>query len=218
MKPNYQKIMVPALLLLVLIPVFSGLIRARQKTDDSVPADRGVWSICEQQQTRDRDFYQCDTTSDRLYVSYSGYDCVDVYDHCGTFLYTLQFPKRQNGVVSVRCEGEQTYISDKDSVVYIFEDRVLLRKLSREEAEEAGCGADWFHSKQPQVEVQRDKIRWLDEQGNVVKQTVTPTVLRQTIPPDEELKAISLWVFLGAWVMITAYAVIAHIQKRRRGN
>ena len=209
MKRKYPKILLPLLLLLVLVPVFCGIVRDRQEAETSVPEDRGVWSVLEEQKTRHHDFRQCDTTSNRLYVAYSMYSCVDVYDHSGTFLYTVQLPKRQNGAVGIRCEGEQVYIVDQDDMVYVFEDRTLIRKLSYDEASSEGYTWDWFHGKEPVVEVQRDRILWMDEQGNMVKQTGTPSALRRTIPQNDALMSISVWVVLAASVYLGGYLLFS---------
>ncbi len=216
MNPKYQKLAVVLLVLLALLPVFVGYVRSNEEGKNSVPEDRGKWTVTYRQGERKHDYYRCDTTSDRLYFAYWDDSCVDVYDHAGIFLYSFQFPDRQNGGITIRCEEDLVYVNDKDDVTYVFRYETLLRTMEWEEASAEGKNSSWFYNSEPNVTVDQANIKWLDENGNVVKQIKTPAVISETVPPTEEQKNFFVGVFFLLWFIGLIYCIVRNAKERRK--
>lgn len=143
-----------------------------------------TWVICYQQGIRTSDFYQYDATDTCLYFSYSKHSCVDVYNTEGVFLYSFIFPERQNGTVSIRCENDNVYVCTKDNLLYIFSDDEEIGHMDYAEATKKGYDFFWFDDNQPNILVDAKWIHWLNENGDIIKQISTPSVIKNTMPPS----------------------------------
>lgn len=155
--------------------------------------EHNTWVLCYQQGSRTSNFNQYDATDDRLYFSYSKHDCVDVYNMQGVFLYSIIFPERQNGSVSVRCEDDWVYISTKDNILYIFSGAEEVEHMDYDAAADKGYDFFWFYENEPHITVDGKGISWFGEAGDVVREIPTPSVIRETIPlPDDAATAIPI--------------------------
>lgn len=144
--------------------------------------ENNTWVLCYQQGKRTGDFFQFDATAECLYFSYFEHSCVDVYDINGIFLYSFIFPDRQNGGVCVRCEDNNTYISTKDNILYIFNGIEEIDCMDYDEAAKKGFDFFWFYNNEPHITVDNNYICWLNANGEIENKIDTPTVIRETIP------------------------------------
>lgn len=172
--------------------------------------ENNTWVICYQQGTRTSDFYRYAATDDYLYFSYSKHNCVDVYDTEGTFLYSILFPERQNGCISVRSEDNRAYICDKDNILYIFSGTEEAGRMDYDTAVEKGYDFLWSDDNEPQITVDGRRISWLDETGNVMKQIPTPAAIKNTLPPPSG--AVAAIPIMGASIILAAFVLKALLQ------
>ena len=143
------------------------------------------WHISMQQGSRKHDYYDCDATGEYLYFSYTEYSCVDVYNLDGVFQYSIILPDRQNGGVRVRCLENRVYISAKNNIIYVFEDREEIQRIDYRTAYEMGYLSLWFSENPSKIRVDQEHISWLDGNGAVIHQIETPDIIAKTIPPTE---------------------------------
>lgn len=176
--------------------------------------ENDTWVVCYQQGKRTHNFYQYDATNECLYFSYSENSCVDVYDMNGVFLYSFLFPDRQNGAVGVRCENNQTYISTKDNILYIFEGIEEIDHMDYDEASEKGYDFFWFYNNEPHITVDNTWIQWHGSSGEIARQIKTPTVIKQTVPFPSTMSIFKL--FVAAFVVLlipVVKSVIKNVKK-----
>ncbi len=171
--------------------------------------DNDTWTICFQQGRRDRHFYQYDATDENLYFSYSDYNCVDVYDKSGKFVYSFIFPDRQNGCISVRCDDDRVYIGTKDEAVYIFDGTTEIAYYQYEEAVKLGYDFGWFEDNQPRITVDEQWIHWQHGASGKDVRLATPSVISNTVPHMGISMVLTLLLaFLAAFLVILFYFVI----------
>ena len=181
-----------------------------EKEAQAYANENNTWVICYEQGTRTSDFYQYDATKDYLYFSYSKHGCVDVYDTEGIFLYSIIFPGRQNGGISVRCENNQVYICTKDNILYIFSGAREIEHMDYDTAVEKGYDFFWFYDNEPHIKVDGRWTCWLDETGDVIKHISTPPVIKNTIPPPSgAMVAIPI---LGSSLLLAVFIMKALVQ------
>ena len=155
-----------------------------EKEAQTFANENNTWVICYQQGSRTSNFYQYDATDSYLYFSYSKHNCVDVYDMEGVFLYSIVFPERKNGGISVRCENSQVYICTKDNILYVFSGTEEVVHMNYDTAAEKGYNFFWFYDNEPHISVDGKWIRWIDETGDVIKNIPTPQIIMKTTPPS----------------------------------
>lgn len=210
-------LLLPAIILMMFL--YCILAVSANASEGNVPSEKetrayanehNTWVLCYQQGCRTGSFYQYDATDDCLYFSYSKYACVDVYDTQGVFLYSIIFPERQNGSVSVRCEDNRVYISTKDNILYVFAGTEEVEHIDYDTAAKKGYDFFWFYHNEPHITVDGSWISWLDETGNVIKQIPTPAAIKNTIPsPSGTMAAIPI---MGASIVLAAFVLKALLQ------
>lgn len=182
----------------------------KNSAQESTPENYTISYASEQ---RSGVIHQYDATNTLMYFSYSRDSCVDVYDHSGNYQYTFVFPKHQNGSVCVCCEGEVVYISTQDNILYAFQGTTELYHIPYEDAVKSGKDAYWFYHKQRKIEVSKDWIVWLDDNGNSVKQIRTPPAIQSTLNQRNPQVVLLIVCAICAWLLLNC-VIKAFLRKK----
>ena len=200
---------------ITVIAVATGTVYAAEES----AVESESWYISEQRGVRRFDFYDCDATGEYLYFSYTEYSCVDVYNLDGVFQYSIILPDRQNGGVRVRCLENRVYISAKNNIIYVFEDREEIQRIEYRTAYENGYLSLWFSENPSKIRVDQEHISWLDGNGAVIRQIETPDMIAKTIPPTktEVLHKFLIGVLVVLYLPVCGLVkyVFKHVRKKR---
>lgn len=192
------------------------LSEATERELRSYANEYNTWVLCYKQGTRTSNYTRCDATNQNLYFSYTVHNCVDVYDMEGTFLYSILFPYRQNGVIYVRCDDTQAYIRDKFGSVYIFEGNKIVKTMNKETADLQGINSYWFYDHVSGITVDRQWIT-IREGSQTTHQIRTPAKVSRSTPAPVSAENLQGLVVLSAAAFV--FLVIAYcVAFRKRKN
>ena len=186
---NYKKLLIICLGLVVMLAIshYKDIDLVWDYMDDGVISEETLLGkkarkenccfVSDQQGIRDRQYSYHAINNTYVFFSYSKGSLVDAYDHKGIYQFTIILPDSQNGVVSIRCDGNLLYVSSKQDVVYVFEGKEQVDYFTDDEAELVGYDWRWFDN-QPGLEKDKDYIYLRDENGNIVLKAKIPGIVR----------------------------------------
>ena len=133
-----------------------------------------TYVISNQPAPRKGTYGQIDATDGHLYFSYSKSSCVDVFNHHGEFQYAIILPDCQNGGVQIRCVDNSLFVSDKNGMVYIFDENGDVERMNYDQAKLRGYDYFLFIEKKTNQKVDESYYYEMDAIGNVIRKVMLP--------------------------------------------
>ena len=112
--------------------------------DARIPAvSRGNFVVFYEELSNTAQIKKIDATERYIYILYSGFGVVAVYDWTGAYQFSMAFFTNTNGTIKMRCDNELLYVSDHEHYEYVFSGDSLIHKFEPTDEENLHYGG-WF--------------------------------------------------------------------------
>ena len=119
-----------------------------------------------------------DITDTHIYFLYTERaSCVDVFDHNGSFQFSLHFSGRENGSMFIRCHDGYLYVSTKYGNVFVFDGEQQIARFSEADAKLNGFDVHWFTNRDNTTKFGWGTMRVYNSDGNLTSTIKLPVAV-----------------------------------------